>query len=393
MRKRQASKRPPRAGRQAGDPIAGLASSIAHDFSNLLMVIRHAGAFLKEDLPPDDPRQEQVGLLLSAANRAVRLTQQLQAMGRSQLLRLELVRPAEIVRGVAGSLRDLVPEDVEFRTSIRATRATVRFDVAQLHVVLMNLVSYVAERAHSHARLMLVIAEEKIGKDAAERLGAEPGMFVSIRVVCPGQTNTETGVADVFAPRLAGKKLPRGTDLRLASVHGVVTQSGGFVSAGDRDSRDVELAVFLPLATGDEAVETDAEQRARFRVYKDVTGTEVILLVEDDAEVRATLREGLERYGYTVLEASDGEEAERLVDLFNDQPDLILTDLVMPRVTGRELIERLRMGGRLPKILMMSGYTDDDVLRRATPHMPYPFIRKPFTHDELAAKIRETLDG
>src|SRR5919197_706467 len=135
------------------DPVAGLAGSIAHDFSNLLMIIRTAGTFLKDHLPADDPRQEHVTTLLEAAERAARLTNQLQAFGRSQLLQPELVRPAQIIRELADTLRHLVPEDVDFRISVRGSDATVLFDPAQLQVVVMNLVSCAAERVRSHGRL------------------------------------------------------------------------------------------------------------------------------------------------------------------------------------------------------------------------------------------------
>jgi CheY-like chemotaxis protein len=129
------------------------------------------------------------------------------------------------------------------------------------------------------------------------------------------------------------------------------------------------------------------------RIHDDATGSEVIFVVEDDKAVRKTVCDALERFGYTVYEAADGREALHITAMFNTTPDLLLTDLVMPEVTGRELIEGLRNEGRLPKVLMMSGYTDDEVLRRAGPAESYPFIRKPFTVRELATKVREVLDS
>jgi CheY-like chemotaxis protein len=129
------------------------------------------------------------------------------------------------------------------------------------------------------------------------------------------------------------------------------------------------------------------------RIHDDAMGSEVIFVVEDDKAVRKTVCDALERFGYTVYEAADGREALHITAMFNTTPDLLLTDLVMPEVTGRELIEGLRNEGRLPKVLMMSGYTDDEVLRRAGPAESYPFIRKPFTVRELATKVREVLDS
>jgi two-component system cell cycle sensor histidine kinase/response regulator CckA len=380
----------PRTSRPTIDPVAGLAGSIAHDFSNLLMIIRTAGEFLHEDLDENDPRQKYVRMLLHAADRGVRLTSQLQAFGRSQLLNPEIVRPAHVVREMADTLRHLVPEDVDFRISVRASDAAVSFDVAQLQVVVMHLVGCAAERVRAHGRLLLSVTEDSFEE---LRLGTDQvisGRFVSIVVAKTGDGLDDHEQKRFFEPRLTGKNLPRGTDLRLASVHGVVTQSGGFVDVSSEKGRGTMFRVFLPVAAQEPR---KSAELTHIHVHRDVTGSEVILVVEDDKEVRRTVCEALERYGYTVYEAADGAEALHITAMFNTTPDLLLTDLVMPEVTGRELIEGLAQVGRLPKVLMMSGYTDDEVLRRARPTQSYPFIKKPFTVEELATKVRETLSA
>src|SRR5207302_9613104 len=191
-------------------------------------------------------------------------------------------------------------------------------------------------------------------------------------------------------PGLTGKDLPRGTDLRLASVHGVVTQSGGIVHVSSERGAGTTFQVYLPEAS---ATPADEPAPRTSPVRKDVSGSEVILVVEDDKAVRGMVQEMLERYGYTALEAADGAEALRVADLYNSPPDLLLTDLVMPEVSGRELIEELRLEGKLTKVLLMSGYTDDDILRHGSRAAEYPFIKKPFTHYELAMKVREALDS
>jgi two-component system cell cycle sensor histidine kinase/response regulator CckA len=374
------------------DPVAGLAGSIAHDFSGLLMIIRNAGAFLKDELGPDDPRQRHVSMLLQAADRAARLTSQLQAFGGSQLLKPEIVRPARVVRGISETLRHLVPEDVDFRISIRAPEATVLFDAIQLQVVIMNLVTSAAERVRTHGRLLLAISEETFDNVPLEDGKVLDGKYLSIFVSKTGEGMEDGEKKQAFAPRLTGKTLPRGTDLRLASVHGVVTQSGGFVDMSSERGQGTTFRVLLPIVEPDlKPATVSAAHRAR--ALGEITGNEVVLVVEDDQAVRQTVREALELYGYTVYEASDGAEALHISELFSGPPDLLLTDLVMPEVSGRELIEGLRNEGRLPKVLMMSGYTDDEVIRRrAKPSEGYPFIKKPFTHQELARKVRETLD-
>lgn len=373
------------------DPVTGFAGSIAHDFSNLLMIIRNAAGFLRDDLEESDPRQRHVSDLLQASDRARQLTEQLQAIGRSQLLKPEPVRPAEAIHGISDTLRHLVPDDVELRIVIRSRQATVLFDAAQLPIVVMRLLSYAADQARSHGQLRLIVDEVRIDRARAAAHEVKAGPYVSITVVCPEQALDASEALRAFLPRLAGKQLPRGTDLRLASVHGVVRQSGGFVELASETERGLALGVYLPGTTAQP--ERKPAHGHRARPHRDVSGDEIILVVEDDAGVRATVREALERYGYTVLVAADGDAALRLVQLLTTPPDLLLTDLVMPEVTGRELIESLEMEGSLPKVLMMSGYTDDDVLRRSRPSEGYPFIKKPFTHQELALKIRQTLDA
>jgi CheY-like chemotaxis protein len=379
-----------RRNKAAADPVAGL-GSIAHDFSNILMVIRNAAGFLKDELPPDDPRQARVDAVIRAADRGARLTNQLQAFGRAQLLSPELVRPAQVVRSMSDMLRHLVPEDVDFRISVRAADAVVLFDPQQLQVVIVNLVSVAAEHTGAHARMLLAVSEEVFDDVKLPDDQALTGHYVSIVVANTGADVDEADKSRVFQPRLTGKHLPKGTDLRLASVHGVVTQSGGFIDVTSEAGRGTMFKVLLPVAPKPDG---DAKTASRqLAVHRNVTGSEVILVVEDDAAVRTMVREMLERYGYTVYEAANGAEALHVSELFNTTPDLLITDLVMPELTGRELIEGLSTEGRLPKVLMMSGYTDDEVLRRAKPAEAYAFIKKPFTHQELATKVRQTLDA
>jgi two-component system, cell cycle sensor histidine kinase and response regulator CckA len=380
----------PRANRPAIDPVAGLAGSIAHDYSNLLMVIQNAASMLQDRLPADDPGQRHISLLLDAAERGRRLTRELQAFGRSQLLKPEVVKPGQLVRGMSDMLRHLVPRDVEFRTSIRAVNTKVLFDLAQLRLVILNLVAFAAERVKKNGRLFLSVSHERFDDVTLADDKVLSGQYVRILVAQTGPGLDAAEIKRIFEPGLTGKDLPRGTDLRLASVQGVVTQSGGIVNVSSERGRGTSFQVYLPVA-GAQPVEAQPRRSSRRVVAKDVSGSEVILVVEDDPSVRSMVQEMLERYGYTALEASDGAEALRVANLYNSPPDLLLTDLVMPELSGRELIDELRVDDKLPKVLLMSGYTDDDQLRGSRT-AEYPFIKKPFTHYELAAKVREALD-
>ncbi len=379
----------PRASRPTIDPVAGLAGSIAHDYSNLLMVIQNAASLLQDQLSEDDPAQRHVALLLDAADRARRLTRELQSFGRSQLLKPEIVKPGVVVRGMADMLRHIVPRDVEFKIAVKSTSAKVLFDVAQLRLVILNLVAFAAERVKKNGRLYLSVTQVVFDDVKLPDDQVLTGHYVRIIVSKTGPGLDEAEMKRIFEPGLTGKNLPRGTDLRLASVHGVVTQSGGIVNVTSERGLGTTFQVYTPLAS---EVPAEAAAPRPSPVRKDVSGSEVILVVEDDKAVRSMVQEMLERYGYTALEASDGAEALRVAELYNAPPDLLLTDLVMPEVSGRELIEELRLEDKLPKVLLMSGYTDDEVLRVGNRTAEFPFIKKPFTHYELAAKVREALD-
>jgi two-component system, cell cycle sensor histidine kinase and response regulator CckA len=382
--------RMPRASRPAIDPVAGLAGSIAHDYSNLLMVIQNSASLLQDEISDDhQSAQKHLNLLLDAAERARRLTRELQAFGRAQLLNPELVKPGQIVRGMSDMLRHLVPSDVDFRISIRATNAKVLFDVAQLRLIILNLVAYAAERVRKNGRLVLAVGQEKFDNEPLGNDVVLSGPYVTILVAKTGAGLDSVEKKKIFEPGLTGKHLPGGTDLRLAGVQGVVTQSGGVVDVTSERGRGTTFRVFIPIAAPEAATPV---QRPR-SVRRDVSGSEVILVVEDDKSVRSMVQEMLERHGYTALEAADGAEALRVAELYNTPPDLLLTDLVMPELSGRELIEELRVDDKLPKVLLMSGYTDDEVLRRGSHTAEYPFIKKPFTHYELAAKVRAALDS
>ena len=384
--------RMPRASRPAIDPVAGLAGSIAHDYSNLLMVIQNAASLLQDQLPDDDAGQRHISLLLDAAERGRKLTRELQSFGRSQLLKPEIVKPGQIVRGMADMLRHLVPRDVEFKISVKAPSTKVLFDQAQLRLVILNLVAFAAERVKTNGRLYLSVNHVVIDDVRLPDDQVLSGHYVRILVSKTGPGLDAAEMKRIFEPGLAGKNLPRGTDLRLASVHGVVKQSGGVVHVSSERARGTTFQVYIPVA-GEQPVEARPAEPRPSRLRKDVSGSEVILVVEDDKAVRSMVQEMLERYGYTALEAADGAEALRVTELYNTPPDLLLTDLVMPEVSGRELIEELRADDKLPKVLMMSGYTDDDeVLKRGGQTAEYPFIKKPFTHYELAVKVREALD-
>lgn len=358
------------------DAMGGVASSVSHQYNNLLMVIRNCAALLRDDLADDDPRKTYVLDLLVAADRAARLTSQLQAFAHTRLCQTELVRPAEIIRGMSETLRHLVPEDVDFRVSIRGTACTVLFDPVQLQSVLLNLIARAADEAGARGRIFLTVAEE-----AFEEVPSREGSTLTGRHVCIALASYRSGNTRTARAR---------RDARLANVIKTIRDSGGTVDTLTDPDGASFLKIYLPIRHDDRP---PLKLKPMASQPRSLEGCEVVLLVEDDADVRNTVRSALERYGYTVMDARDGSEALRMTDLFGTPPDLLLTDIVMPELTGGELIDALRAGGRLPKVLLMSGYADAAVLERSQPVDRYPLIRKPFTHNELATRVRELLDG
>jgi CheY-like chemotaxis protein len=211
---------------------------------------------------------------------------------------------------------------------------------------------------------------------------------VTLIVKKTGQGIDASNKERLFNPKLATGRTAANTDLRLASVYAVVTQSGGHVDVHAEPGKGTEFKLSLPVVDAANVIQLPTKRRAS----ASLDGTEVVLVVEDDVNVRRLVREALERHGYTVFEAENGVEALRMIAMFDSPPDLLLTDLVMPRLSGGGLIEALKLKAKLPKILLMSAHTDSAVLQRAAPPDKYPFIKKPFVHQELADRVREVLD-
>lgn len=367
------------------ETISDLAGGLAHDFNNVLTIMRNCAAFLRDDLPPDDPRQEYVSTMLVAADRAERLTSQLQAFGLTQMLRPEYIKPAEVVRAMSQTLRQIVPEDVDLRIMISAGDVTVLFDPSQLQTAILNLVSWASSRVGGQRRIWITVDEETFSEEG----GPIPsGHFVTLIVRKTGEGIDASNKERLFNPKLATGRTAANTDLRLASVYAVVTQGGGHVDVHAEPGQGTQFKLYLPIVDADNVIQLPTKHRAS----ASLDGTEVILVVEDDVNVRRMVREALERHGYTVFEAENGVEALRMIAMFDSPPDLLLTDLVMPQLSGGGLIEALKLQGKLPKILLMSAHTDQAVLQRAAPPDKYPFIKKPFGHQELADRIRDVLD-
>ncbi len=374
---------------QKMEAVGRLAGGVAHDFNNILTAIGGYTDLLLADLPPDDPRRQDVDEIHRAADRAAALTQQLLAFSRRQVLQPKVIDLNALVKNVQKLLRRLIGEDVQLATALAADAGRVRADPGQVEQVIMNLV--VNARDAMPGGGQLTIETRNVDLDAAyamEHRTVVPGPYVLIAVSDTGTGMSADTQSHIFEPFFTTKEVGKGTGLGLATVYGIVKQSGGSIWVYSELGHGTTIKVYLPRV--DEPVEPVAQKGPVDPAH--LRGTETILLVEDEPAVRGVARQILTRQGYTVLEASDGPAALKMVAAGGPKVDLVLTDVVMPGMSGRALADHL--AGRWPgiKVLYMSGYTDDAIVRHGMLEPGLAYLQKPFRPEALARKVREVLN-
>lgn len=368
--------------------VGRLAGGVAHDFNNLLVVINGNADFLAASLPPDDPRLEDVAAISEAGIRAAALTRQLLALGRRQTLRPVVIDVSDAIAWLTPMLRSLLDADVEIVIRRDPASAHVRVDHAQLEQVVMNLVLNARDAMPAGGRLTIETACLDIeAGDPRLRPPAEPGRFVRITVADTGAGVGPEDRAHIFEPFYTTKEFGSGSGLGLATVDGVVAQSGGFVTVDSEVGAGSTFSIFLPRSL-DDAVETPRQAPVRAAAPGTADGHGTILLVEDEHGVRAVTARTLRDLGYAVIDARDPAAALAIAEAGPGSFDMLLTDLVMPGMNGRELAERLTaMRPGLP-VLYMSGYAPEKIFGEGLLSAGTPFLAKPFGRDELAARVR-----
>jgi len=373
---------------QKMEAVGRLAGGIAHDFNNLLTVITSYSDLLLQDLGADDPKREDVEQVRKAAEGAAALTRQLLAFSRQQVLAPRVVSLSVVVQGVEKMLRRVIGEDVDLVTALDPVVGSVKADVGQLEQVLMNLAVNARDAMPAGGKLTIETANVEHDPDYAREREATPvRRFVMLAVSDTGIGMDEATKARIFEPFFTTKEAGKGTGLGLATVYGIVQQSGGFIWVYSEPGHGTTFKIYLPQ------VEAPLEGRAVGAAPGDLPrGTETILLVEDAAAVRAVTRQVLERQGYTVLEAAHGAAALQTAAGHPGPIHLLLTDVVMPVLSGRQLADQLARLRPDAKVLYASGYTDDAVVRHGVLEAGISYLQKPFTADSLARKVREVLD-
>jgi PAS domain S-box-containing protein len=373
---------------QKMEAIGRLAGGVAHDFNNLLTVITGYTQWILDELPPDHRLRQAATETLLAADRASALTNQLLAFSRSQVYQPEPVDLNMIVARLDRMLRRIIGEDIELTVSMAPRLGRVRADAGQLEQVLLNLVVNARDAMPAGGRLLVETADVDVRESDVAEAGCPPGQYVMILVADTGCGMDAKTKERIFEPFFTTKEKGKGTGLGLATVYGILSQNNGYVTVESEPGQGSVFRVYLPRlaepAGGEWAVPREAGRAA---------GGETILLVEDEGGVRRVIREMLERHGYHVLEAADGYAAEWTFRAHDAAIDLLITDVVMPEINGRELAALLTALRPGLKVLFISGYTDDAILQNRIINPGVSFLQKPFTPDTLARKVREVLDG
>ena len=375
---------------QKMEAVGRLAGGIAHDFNNLLFVIQNAAEFVLGDLDAHDPKCADLREILKSAERASSLVHQLLAFSRKEVVRPRVVDLGVVVRDVEKLLRRTIGEDIRLVTSLSSNLWPTEIDPGQLEQVIMNLAVNARDAMPDGGALTLETCNVAVDEQLAEELpGLSPGNYVRLSVSDTGCGMSAEVAARVFEPFFTTKARGSGTGLGLATVYGIVKQADGFIYVSSEVGSGSSFHVYLPAT--DRAVSEPASEPE----HKTGRGSgETILVVEDESAVRELVARMLSKEGYEVLQAASGEDALRIVDSRNDSIDLVVTDVIMPQMSGRELLSRMKDSGEDHlEVLYMSGHSEQIVGHHGIVELSDNYISKPFTREQLLTKVRGLLDG
>jgi len=373
---------------QKMEAVGQLAGGIAHDFNNLLTAILGNTQLLLRDLPPGDSKRGDVEEIRKASERAASLTRQLLAYSRRQMLQPEILDLNFVVGEMDKMLRRLIGEHIALATVLAADLERVRADPNQIEQVIVNLAVNARDAMPDGGKLTIETANVDLDEAYAQtHLGSVAGPYVMLAVTDSGVGMDATVRAHLFEPFFTTKEVGRGTGLGLATVYGIVKQSGGYISVYSEVGRGSSFKIYLPR------IATTADTPASPQRSGPARGTETVLVVEDEPAVLTLSRRALESQGYVVLAASDATAALRVVERHGGTIHMLVTDVVMPGLSGRELADQLAAQRPGIRVLYMSGYPGDAVVQHGGLPSGSAFLQKPFSPDSLARKVRDVLDA
>ena len=374
---------------QKMEAVGLLAGGVAHDFNNLLTVIQATSELLLEEVPDQGEIREDIRQIHKAADRAATLTRQLLAFSRRQMLQPVTLDLNDVVHDIESMLGRLIGKHITLSAVLGSDLGSVQADRGQLEQVIMNLAVNARDAKPQGGTLTIETTNVTLDETyAARRSVARPGRYVMLALSDTGTGMDAETKGRIFEPFFTTKSRTEGTGLGLATVYGIVKQSGGYIWVYSEPGRGTTFKVYLPRI--DSPAESRGEETAGVRA---AGGSETILLVEDEDQVRALARRALERQGYRVLEAPHGQQAITICRRYPLPIDLVLTDIVMPQLGGRALADWLAVERPAVKVVFMSGYTDGDVGRQGVLDSAVTYVQKPFTAAGLAGVVRRVLDG
>ena len=373
---------------QKMEAIGRLAGGVAHDFNNLLTVIRGYSELVLSRLSKIDPIYQRIKQIDKASERAEALTRQLLAFSRRQILQSKIVNLNQIISDMGYMLRRLISEDIELILSLDEKLGHIKADPSQIEQIIMNLSVNACDAMLEGGRLTIETKNVRIDRSNRRHPSMKPGMYILLAISDTGLGMDKETQSHIFEPFFTTKEEGEGTGLGLATVYGTVKQSDGYIWVYSEPGQGSVFKVYLPC------VDHVADRSAVVKVSEDdLKGSETILLVEDESDVRVLVKETLEMMNYKVLESANGKEALLICKRFKKPIQLVLTDVVMPYMSGRELVDELLKIRPDIKPLYMSGYTENAIVHKGVLEPGTHFIQKPFTPLDLVQKVREVLDN
>jgi CheY-like chemotaxis protein len=374
---------------QKMEAVGRLAGGVAHDFNNLLMVIKGHTELLLGALSPTDAMARKIEQIDRSADRATTLTRQLLAFSRLQVLQPQVINLNSVVEEMGKLLPRLIGEDIELILRLDQKLGSIRADASQMEQVIMNLAVNARDAMPSGGKLLIETRNCELEQSyISSHPFMKPGSYILLDVTDTGTGMDEETQAHIFEPFFTTKEKGKGTGLGLATVYGIVKQSGGFIWVYSELKKGTSFKIYLPLVDAKQVQIQTPKPAAELPV-----GTETVLLSEDEQDVREIAREFLESGGYTVIEAKNGREAIELAEKYGEKIDLLVTDMVMPGMTGQELAVRLQREYPGLAVVFMSGYSEHAATEMANADPSVRLMTKPFSRSAILRTVREILQA